>query len=50
MGEKAATKAIKAVDKNAFAYEERGTTFAPKGKPVNKRQIEQEQEEYEGEN
>ena len=50
MGEKAATKALKTVDKNAFAYEERGTTFAPKGKPVNKRQIEQEQEEYEGEN
>ena len=33
LGEKAATKAIKAVDKNAFAYQDRGTTFVPKEQP-----------------
>lgn len=33
LGEKAATKAIKAVDKDAFAYQDRGTTFIPKEQP-----------------
>ena len=45
MGEKAATKAIKAVDKDAFAYQERGTTFAPR-----EQKMRQQEQEDEGEN
>lgn len=50
MGESVANKAIRAVDKDAFAYQERGTTFVtPKKQPAPQRR-QQEYEEEQGEN